>query len=100
MIGLDFSVVNSVIGGTFVVAISFVFFDSQKKDNLGNWFGNDRNDGNEVTFSDELFSFVSLISGSQKNENSVTDFVCGNTGDEMNFVGGVIRRVTTCCMGL
>ncbi len=102
MIGFGISVVNSAISYVLFDSIAFVFLDSQKKDNSGNWFsndGNDGNDGNEVTFDDEVFSFVSLISGSQKNESSVTDFTCGNTGDEMNFVGGTIRRDTTCCMG-
>ncbi len=49
-----------------------------------------------MTFDGEVFSFVSLVSGFQKNESSVTNFVCGDTGDEMSFMGGAIRSEVTC----
>ncbi len=97
--GFSFNVVNSAISYVLFDSIAFVFLDSQKNDNSDNWFGNG-DDGNEVTFGGEVFSFVSLVSGFQKNESSVMDFVCGDTGDETSFLGGSIRRDTTCCTGV
>ncbi len=45
---------------------------------------------------DEVISFVSSASESQKKEISETGFVHGVTGEEMTFMGGAIQRVTTC----
>ncbi len=39
------------------------------------------------------------ISRFQKKDSSETNIVCGDTGDEMSFVGGVICRGMICCMG-
>ncbi len=98
-IGFGTDVENFAMSYVLFDSIAFVFLDSQKKDNSDDWFDNGDN-GNEVTFDGEIFSFVSLVSGFQKNESSVTDFVCGNTGDETNFVGGTIHRDATCCIGV
>ncbi len=71
---------------------------SQKKENSDFGF---RCDANEVeTFDGEAFSFESSASGFQKKESSETSFVCGNTGEEMTFLGGAIQSFMTCCIGV
>ncbi len=53
-----------------------------------------------LTFDRDVTSLVSSASGFQKKERSETDFVCGDTGEVMNFIEEVIRSDMTCCMGV
>ncbi len=90
---------NFSISGTFFIATSLVSSGSQKKDTSDSGFRG--RDADEVeTFDGEAFSFMSSVSGFQKKESSETGFVRGDTGDEMNFLGGAIQRDFTCCMGV
>ncbi len=73
---------------------SLVFSGSQKKVSSDSVFGS----GDAVILDGEVTSFVHSASGSQKKDKSVTDFVRGDTGDEMSFMGGAIQRDTTCCI--
>ncbi len=89
-IGFGTGAENFTNSGAFFDSISFVSLDSQKKDNLDDWFGN----------GDEVISFISSASGSQRKERSEMSFVQGITGDETSFMGGAICRDTTCCTGV
>ncbi len=94
-IGIGMGAVNFVTSGALFVATSLASSDSQKKDNSNSGFR--CRDADEVeTFDGEAFSFIFSASGFQKDDRSEMSFVRGDTGDEMSFVGGAIRSMTTC----
>ncbi len=95
MIGFGISALKFSNSGAFFVAISFVSSDSQKKVYSDSVFRCEDADDVE-TFEGEATSFVFSASGIQKKDSSVMDFVRGDTGEEMSFIGGAIRRGTTC----
>ncbi len=69
----------------------FCSLGTQKKESSETRFG--IGDVDDVgTLEGEATLFVSSTSGFQKKVRSVMDFVCGVTGEEMSFVGGVIQR--------
>ncbi len=68
----------------------------QKKESSETRFGGTGNVGEVGTLEGEATLFMSSASGIQKKDRSEMSFVYGVTGDEMGFVGEVIRRDTTC----
>ncbi len=90
MIGIGMGAENFATGGSFFAATSLVSLDSQKKEN------SEDSDFGCRDIRDEVISFTSSASGSQKKERSETSFVHGVAGDETIFLGGAIQRVTIC----
>ncbi len=89
------SEVNFAICGSFFMATSSASSGVQKKESSGSGFGC-RDVGDVLILVREANSFMFSTSESQKKERSEMDFVHGITGDETTFLGGAIKRVTTC----
>ncbi len=96
-IEFDFSEVNFMMSDAHSTMSSFVFSETQKNENsdLVSFSISISFSFNNEVFS-FIFSFEISISEFQKKDNSETVFVRGDTGDSMSFLGGVIRRDTTC----
>ncbi len=83
------------ISGTFFVVTSLVSSEVQKKESSETRFG--IGDVDDVgALEGVATSFVFSALGIQKKNRSMMGFMHGVTSEEMSFMGGAIRRVTTC----